>query len=346
MHNDVFLRACRGERTERVPVWYMRQAGRYDPEYRALKEKYALLDICAQPELAARVTMMPVHKLNVDAAILYSDIMNPLASMGVSFDIVAHVGPVVHTPVRSMRDVAALRPIDVEGDLGHIVETIRLLRTQLTIPLITFVGAPFTLASYMIEGKPTKRFFLTKQLMYRAPDVWRALLDALANMAITYTRAHVAAGAQAVQMFDSWVGALSPTDYATYVLPSVRRIYEELRDLGVPRIYFPGVASGELLHTLRGAPIDVIGLDWRVPIPHARQRLGATQAIQGNLDPLLLEAPFDVLAAHAQRIVDEGRQQPGYIFNLGHGLYPEASLAQLQRLTEWVRVYTETRGHI
>lgn len=337
MQNDLFLRACLRQPTERAPVWYMRQAGRYDPEYRALKQKYSLLELCANPELAATVTLMPVRKLGVDAAILYSDIMNPVASLGIAFDIVANVGPVIHTPIRSMADVQALRPVDVEGDLGHILATIRLLRTSLEVPLITFAGAPFTLASYLIEGRPTKRYLLTKGMMYRAPDVWDALMNKLVAMTVAYLRAHVAHGAQAIQLFDSWAGSLSPVDYERYVLPAVRTIFTELRDVPCPKIYFPGVASGELLGLLRDVPFDVVGLDWRIPIAEARTRIGGQKAIQGNLDPVLLEAPETVLFAQARRLIEEGQKNPGYIFNLGHGLYPEASLETLQALTAWVQ---------
>ncbi|HZG74985.1 MAG TPA: uroporphyrinogen decarboxylase family protein, partial [Paenibacillus sp.] len=256
-YNDLFLRACRGETTERVPVWYMRQAGRYDPEYRKIKEKYSLLEICEQPELAAEVTLMPVKKLGVDAAILYSDIMNPVASIGIDFDIVKNVGPVIHNPVRTRADVEALRPIDVEGDLGHILKTIRILDAELNVPLITFAGSPFTIASYLIEGRPSKSYILTKTMMYSEPDVWHSLMNKLGDMIVAYVRAQFANGAKAVQLFDSWVGALSPRDFRTYVLPVIERIFRELSDIPHPKIYFPGVASGELLPLLGGVEADV-----------------------------------------------------------------------------------------
>lgn len=337
---DLFLRACKQQVTSRAPVWFMRQAGRYDPQYRKIKERYSLLEICAQPELAAEITMQPVRTLGVDAAILYSDIMNPMASLGVSFDIVPNVGPVIENPIHTWEAVQALRPIDVEGDLGHILATIRLLRQQLQVPLITFAGAPFTLASYLIEGRPSKRFLRTKAMMYAQPTVWFALMDKLGDAVIAYLQAHVAHGAQAVQLFDSWVGALSPHDFVTYVYPTVKRIFKALESLPVPKIYFPGVASGELLSTLGDLSVDVIGIDWRVPISLAHQRLPQHIAIQGNLDPLLLTAPDDVLLAQAKRIIDEGMQQKGYIFNLGHGLFPEASVAKVQRLTSFVQEYS------
>jgi uroporphyrinogen decarboxylase len=340
-YNDLFLRACRREATERVPVWYMRQAGRYDPEYRKIKEKYSLLEICAQPELAAEVTLMPVRKLGVDAAILYSDIMNPVASIGIDFDIVKNVGPVIHNPVRTRADVEALKPIDVEGDLPHILETIRILDRELQVPLITFAGSPFTIASYLIEGRPSKNYILTKTMMYSEPDVWHALMNKLGDMVIAYVRAQFANGAKAVQLFDSWVGALSPRDFAVYVLPVIERIFQELSDIPKPKIYFPGVASGELLPLLKGLKADVIGLDWRVPISVGRSRLDHRYAVQGNLDPYVLTAPMDIVKAQAAAILDEGMQQPGYIFNLGHGLFPEASLEKLKELTDFIHQYSE-----
>jgi len=338
--NDLFLRACRGERTERVPVWYMRQAGRYDPDYRKIKEKYSLLEICEQPELAAEVTLMPVRKLGVDAAILYSDIMNPVASLGIDFDIVKNVGPVIHNPIRTKADVEALKPFDAEGDLPHVLETIRILERELKVPLITFVGSPFTIASYLIEGKPSKSYITTKTMMYSEPEVWHALMNKLGDMAVAYAKAQFANGAKAVQLFDSWVGALSPRDFQAYVYPVIERIFRELAELPIPKIYFPGVASGELLPLLKDIRADVIGLDWRVSIREARARLGHGFAVQGNLDPYVLTAPMDVVRSQAAAVLDEGMEGSGYIFNLGHGLFPEASLEKLQQLTEFVKQYS------
>ncbi len=338
--NDLFLRACKRQAVERVPVWYMRQAGRYDPEYRQIKEKYSLLEICKLPELAAEVTLMPIRKLGVDAAILYSDIMNPVASLGIQFDIVKNIGPVIDNPIRSAVDVARLKPIDVEGDLGHILQTIRILRGQLKVPLITFAGAPFTLASYLVEGRPSKGYRLTKTLMYSDPKTWFSLMDKLADMAITYLQAHFAAGAQAIQLFDSWVGSLTAEDYKKYVYPAVDKIFRALSDFDQPKIYFPGVASGELLPVLRTLPADVIGVDWRISLTEARARLNHAFAVQGNLDPYMLQAPDDVLQATVRQIIEQGAQQPGHIFNLGHGLYPEASLEKLQQLTQYIQEYS------
>lgn len=339
-YNDTFIRACRRQNTEYTPVWYMRQAGRYDPDYRTIKEKYSLLEICRQPELAAEVTLMPVRKLGVDAAILYSDIMNPVASLGVEFDIVKNIGPVIENPIRSARDVDLLKPIDVEGDLSHILETIAILDKELDVPLITFAGAPFTIASYLIEGRPSKTYHRTKEMMFSQPRVWEKLMEKLGDMVIAYLRAHVRSGGKAFQLFDSWVGALAPRDFEQYVLPTITRIFAELSDLDVPKIYFPGVSSGELLPSLTGLAADVIGLDWRVSIAEGRRRTGGGFAVQGNLDPYLLTAPMDVLKARAKELIDEGIQQPGYIFNLGHGLFPEASLDTLKELTDYVHEYS------
>jgi uroporphyrinogen decarboxylase len=341
-YNDNFIRACFREDVNHIPVWYMRQAGRYDPEYRKIKEKYSLLEICRQPELAAEVTMMPVRKLGVDAAILYSDIMNPVASLGVDFDIVKNVGPVIDHPIRTAADVERLKPIDVQKDLSHILETIRILDRQLEVPLITFAGAPFTIASYLIEGRPSKSYIYTKTLMYSEPQVWFRLMDKLGDMVITYLRAHVASGGKAFQLFDSWAGALAPRDFEVFVLPTIQRIFHELSDLRVPKIYFPGVSSGELLPLLRTLEAEVVGLDWRVSIPEGRRRLNGGFAVQGNLDPYVLTAPMDVIKQHAKEIIDAGVQEPGYIFNLGHGLFPEASLEKLRELTQYVHEYSAT----
>lgn len=339
-YNDRLIRASFKQQIDRVPVWYMRQAGRYDPEYRKIKEKYSLLEICKQPELAAEVTLMPVRKLGVDAAILYSDIMNPVASLGIDFDIVKNIGPVIDNPIRSAADVDRLRPIDVEGDLSHILETIRILDKELDVPLITFAGAPFTIASYLIEGRPSKGYIRTKTMMYSEPEVWHKLMQKLGDMVITYVRAHIANGGKAFQLFDSWVGALSPKDFRTYVLPTITRIFTELSDLNVPKIYFPGVASGELLPALHNLQADVIGLDWRVSISEGRQRLGGKFAVQGNLDPYVLTAPMELIKEQAKVIIDEGIKEPGYIFNLGHGLFPEASLEKLRELTAYIHEYS------
>ncbi|MDU0329856.1 MULTISPECIES: uroporphyrinogen decarboxylase [Paenibacillus] len=339
-YNDRLIRALRKQEVDRLPVWYMRQAGRYDPDYRKIKEKYSLLEICRQPELAAEVTMMPVRKLGVDAAILYSDIMNPVASLGVKFDIVKNIGPVIEEPIRTLADIERLRPIDVHKDLSHVLETIAILDKELDVPLITFAGAPFTIASYLIEGRPSKSYIRTKAMMYGDPEAWFKLMDKLGDMVITYLRAHVESGGKAFQLFDSWVGALAPKDFQRYVLPTITRIFTELQDLDVPKIYFPGVSSGELLPTLMDIAADAVGLDWRVSITEGRRRTGGKFAMQGNLDPYVLTAPMDVIKAQAKEIIDDGLTAPGYVFNLGHGLFPEVSLEKLRELTEFVHEYS------
>jgi uroporphyrinogen decarboxylase len=341
MSDAQFLRACRKQDIDHVPVWYMRQAGRYDPDYRKIKEKYSLLEICQQPELAAEVTLMPVNKLGVDAAILYSDIMNPVASIGIKFDIVKNIGPVIDNPVRTLADVEKLTPIQVEKDLSHVIDTIKILDRELTVPLITFAGAPFTLASYIIEGKPSKNYIKTKTLMYSEPATWFMLMDKLGDMVITYLESHIAAGAKAVQLFDSWVGALAPKDFETFVLPTIERIFKSLSHLPHPKIYFPGVSSGELLPKLKQIEADVIGLDWRVSIAEGRKRVGERFAVQGNLDPFVLTAPMQVIETYAREIVDQGLEQPGFIFNLGHGLFPEASIDKLRDLTSYIHDYSK-----
>lgn len=341
-YNDTLIKACYQQPVTQLPVWYMRQAGRYDPEYRQIKKKYSLLEISRQPELAAYISMMPVHKLGVDAVILYSDIMNPVESIGIDFDIKPNVGPVIHNPIRSRQDVEQLRPIQVEQDLGHVLKTIEIIDQEVNVPTIGFAGAPFTLASYLIEGRPSKNYIKTKQLMYTDPELWDLLMSKLGDMVSTYLQAQIKAGAKTVQLFDSWVGSLAPKDYQTYVLPTITRIFDDLASTGVPSIYFPGVSSGELLPYLGGIKANVISIDWRVPISEARKRLGNQFTIQGNLDPMILTAPWPVIEKYAQQLIREGMQKPGYIFNLGHGLFPEASLEKLKQLTDFVHDYSQT----
>lgn len=339
--NDTFLRACRGEQTSYVPVWYMRQAGRSQPEYRALKEKYSLFEITHQPELCAYVTRLPVEQYGVDAAILYKDIMTPLPAIGVDVEIQGGVGPVIANPIRSLQDVERLGEIDPEHDVPYVFETIRLLvNEQLDVPLIGFAGAPFTLASYMIEGGPSKNYHKTKAFMYAEPKAWFALMDKLAEMTIRYVRAQIRAGASAVQIFDSWVGAVNADDYRTFIKPAMARIFAALREEGAPLIMF-GVGASHLVHEWNDLPLDVIGLDWRLSIREAR-RQGIAKAIQGNLDPAVLLAPWDVIEERVKRILDEGMERPGYIFNLGHGIFPDVQPATLKRLTAFIHEYTST----
>lgn len=333
--NDCFLRACRREPVPYTPVWFMRQAGRYQAEYRAIREKYSLLEICREPELAAEVTLLPIKQLGVDAAILFSDIMVPLGGMGVDFEIRESVGPMVNPPIRSLAQVEALRPLEPEEGVPFVLEAIRILRRELPVPLIGFSGAPFTLASYLVEGRPSRNYLYTKQMMYGAPEVWSALMERLAGMVVTYLKAQVAAGAEAVQVFDSWVGALAPQDYQTYVLPHMKRLFAGLKDLGVPIIHF-GVGTGMLLELLREAGGDVIGLDWRVPLDQGWQRIGYDRGVQGNLDSTLLFAPEPLLESRIREILAQAGGRPGHIFNLGHGVLPETNPDTLRRVVEIV----------
>ncbi|WP_141653485.1 uroporphyrinogen decarboxylase [Anoxybacillus suryakundensis] len=341
--NDTFLRACRGEATEYVPVWYMRQAGRSQPEYRALKEKYSLFEITHQPELCAYVTRLPVEQYNVDAAILYKDIMSPLPAIGVDVDIKAGIGPVIDNPIRSLADVERLGEIDPESDVPYVLETIRLLtKEQLTVPLIGFSGAPFTLASYMIEGGPSKNYNKTKAFMYAEPKAWFALMDKLADMTIRYVKAQIRAGASAIQIFDSWVGAVNVADYRYFIKPTMERIFTALRDENVPLIMF-GVGASHLAKEWHDLPLDVVGLDWRLSIREARE-MGLTKALQGNLDPAVLLAPWEVIEERVKQILDEGMaHEGGYVFNLGHGIFPQIKPETLKRLTAFIHDYSAKR---
>ncbi|WP_449539357.1 uroporphyrinogen decarboxylase [Ferdinandcohnia sp. Marseille-Q9671] len=338
--NDTLLKAARGEKTSHVPVWYMRQAGRSQPEYRKIKEKYSLFEITHQPELCAYVTRLPVEQYDVDAAILYKDIMSPLPAIGVDVEIKAGIGPVISNPIQSLKDVENLGEIHPEDDVPYVLDTIKLLTTeQLSVPLIGFAGAPFTLASYMIEGGPSKNYNKTKAFMYAEPKAWFALMDKLGDMTITYVKSQIAAGAKAIQIFDSWVGALNVADYRHYIKPVMHRIFTELRGEGVPLIMF-GVGASHLALEWHDLPLDVVGLDWRLPIINARE-LGITKAVQGNLDPAILLAPWEVIEARAKEILDQGMQQDGYIFNLGHGVFPSVKPETLKRLTTFIHEYSK-----
>ncbi|AIE59268.1 uroporphyrinogen decarboxylase [Bacillus methanolicus] len=339
--NDTFLKAARGEKTDYVPVWYMRQAGRSQPEYRALKEKYSLFEITHQPELCAYVTRLPVEQYNVDAAILYKDIMTPLPAIGVDVEIKSGVGPVISNPIRSLADVEKLGEIIPEEDIPYVLETIKILtQEQLSVPLIGFAGAPFTLASYMIEGGPSKNYNKTKAFMYAEPEAWFALMDKLGEMTITYVKSQIKAGAKAIQIFDSWVGALNAEDYRHFIKPVMKRIFSALREENVPLIMF-GVGASHLAMEWNDLPLDVVGLDWRLPINNAR-KMGITKTIQGNLDPAVLLAPWEVIEERARAILDQGMMQPGYIFNLGHGVFPSVNPETLKRLTAFIHEYSRT----
>ncbi len=322
MTTSNFIKACRREKTDTTPVWFMRQAGRYMPEYRKIREKYSLLEIVRQPELAAEVTLQPVRAFGVDAAILFADILLPLQPMGVNFDFVPGKGPLIQNPVRTAADIAALKPVSAEASLGYVMSAIRLLRAELSdVPLIGFCGAPFTVASYMIEGAPSRDFKTVKTMMYNAPELWHALMEKLSDVLADYLSAQIRAGAQAVQLFDSWVGALSPQDYATFALPYSKKVLDAARvtSAGVPRIHF-GVGASTLLPLMREAGGEVLGLDWRIPLDEGWNRVGHDRAIQGNLDPIALFANADVLETRIKDILRRAEGRPGHIFNLGHGI--------------------------
>ncbi|HSU79968.1 MAG TPA: uroporphyrinogen decarboxylase [Candidatus Angelobacter sp.] len=337
--NDTILKACRKEPVPYIPVWYMRQAGRYQPEYRAIRQKYSFFEINENPEVCAEVTRLPVEQLGVDAAILFADIMTPLKPIGIDVDIESGRGPVISNPIRSLSDVQALGNLNVDQHLPYIKETIKLLREQLNVPLIGFGGAPFTLSSYLIEGGPSKDYHKTKGFMYANPTVWQALMDKLADMTITYLLGQIDAGAQIIQVFDSWVGAVSAEDYELFIAPTMHKIFSELKKTGIPTIYF-GSGSSHLLEQWNQLPVDVLSIDWRITIDDVRKK-GIEKAIQGNLDPSMLLASFDQLKEKAASLLDQGMKQPGYIFNLGHGVFPEADVATLKNLTDFVHSYSK-----
>lgn len=340
MFNDTFLRACLKQPTEYVPVWYMRQAGRYQPEYRDLRERYGFFGMMTNPEICAKVTKLPVDQLGVDAAILFADIMTPLKPIGIDVDIQPSIGPVIHNPIRSLKDVERLGEFDPITHVPYIKDAIQILVEQLEVPLIGFAGAPFTLASYLIEGGPSKNYYKTKAMMYAQPETWSLLMEKLGELTYSYLLAQIEAGVHAVQVFDSWVGALNEDDYVTYIFPVMNRLFSRLTETGVPSIYF-GVGTGHLLKIWNQLPVDVIGLDWRVSITQARDEYQITKAIQGNLDPACLLAPWETIQSKVNEILNQGRKQPGYIFNLGHGIFPSCRVETLQKLTEYVHRITQ-----
>lgn len=339
--NDTFLKACRKEAVPYIPVWYMRQAGRYQKEYRDIRKKYSFFEINENPEVCAEVSRLPVEQLGVDAAILFADIMTPIKAIGVEVDIVEGKGPVIASPIRTVADVKRMGDLHPERDLPYIGETIRLLREQLSVPLIGFSGAPFTLASYLIEGGPSKDYHKTKGFMYAHPLEWQALMDKLADVMITYLKSQIDAGAQAVQVFDSWVGAVAAEDYEKYIAPTMHKIFTEIKKTGVPSIYF-GSGTAHLLKIWNQLPADVISVDWRITIDDVRA-LGVDKTLQGNIDPSMLLAPWELLEEKTKAIIDQGKKQPGYIFNLGHGIFPGVDGQVLKRLTDFVHHYSKLK---
>ena len=333
MH-DRFLRACRREPTDVTPVWFMRQAGRYMAEYRALRQKHTLLELCKTPELATEVTLQPL-RLGMDAAILFADILLPLEPMGAPFEFAKGEGPVIHAPVRTRADIDRLRVFEPEEGLGYVLDAVRMIRKELDgkTPLIGFAGAPFTIASYLVEGGKSSDYRITKQLMWTDPEAWSTLMGKISEVVRRLLRAQVAAGAQAVQLFDSWIGALSPADYKTHVAPHVRHILKDLETTGVPVIHF-GTNTGALLEAQAEAGGTVMGVDWRTPLDQAFARVGQTRAIQGNMDPMLLLAPVDVAVAGARAVLREAGGRVGHIFNLGHGIVPEVPVETVKAVID------------
>jgi uroporphyrinogen decarboxylase len=336
MADSVFLRACRLEPVEKVPVWFMRQAGRSLPEFRSARGDGDILEAVCDPELAAELTLQPVRRYGVDAAILFSDIVVPVAAIGFGVEVRQGLGPVVAHRFDRRADLRRLRPLEPELDTPYVIEAIEIAVESLSplgVPLIGFAGGPFTLASYLVEGGPSRSFPRTKALMRSDRELWRALLDALAEIVLASLRSQVTAGAAAVQLFDSWVGTLSPADYERHVLPASRRVLQGLEDLDIPRIHF-GVGTGELLGLMGEAGAEVVGVDWRVPLDEARTRIGP-RAVQGNLDPAACLAPWNVVADEARDVLRRG-SGVGHIFNLGHGVLPETDPDVLARLTDLV----------
>src|ERR1700761_5571282 len=331
-----FVRACKCLPVDRTPVWFMRQAGRYMAEYRAVRKQYSLIEICKKPDVAADLTIPAAEFLNVDAAIIFADLLLPLEVMGLPFHFSAGEGPVIEKPVRSKEDIANLRT-DRWAELGYVSETVALVAKHFDnrVPVIGFCGAPFTLASYMIEGGGSRNYVFTKSMMYRDPSAWAVLLEKLAAVLAEYAAQQVEAGADVIQIFDSWAGALSPADYRDFVLPVTTQLMRKVQALGVPVIYF-GVDTATLLSAMRETGADVIGLDWRVPLDQGWSALGHGVAVQGNLDPILLFAEEDLLRQRVHQILAQAGGRPGHIFNLGHGIVPETPVENVQRVVQYV----------
>ena len=336
-----FLRACRRQPHDRVPVWFMRQAGRSLPEYRAIRGSGSITEAIRDPDLATEITLQPVRRYGTDAAILFSDIVTPIEALGFGVEVRPGIGPVIDEPFRSRADLDRIVPFDAETHTPFVLETVRNLVRELgEVPLIGFAGAPFTVASYLIEGGPSRTYEHTKKIMYGDPDLFSSLMDALADLALASLRSQVANGASAIQLFDSWAGALSPSDYRRYVLPYSAKVLAGIADTGVPRIHF-GVATGELLPLMHEAGADVVGVDWRVDLDDARARLGDDVALQGNLDPVAVLAGADVALERTRDVLRRADGHRGHIFNLGHGVMPSTDPDVLHRIVELV--HTEGR---
>ena len=330
-----FLDAAHGRPVDRTPIWMMRQAGRSLPEYRKFRETHRLVDIVADPDLCAEVTLQPVRRFEVDAAVMFADIMLPLAGMGVEFELVEDVGPVLGSPIRSAADVDRLRVPEGEEAAPQVIAAVRRVVAESPVPVICFSGAPFTMASYLVEGRPSRDFKLVKQFMYQEPAAFDRLLEKLARMASGYLAAQVRAGAAALQLFDSWVGALGLEDYEQRVQPHTRGVFAATAGLGVPRIHF-GTGTAGLLEAIAATGCDVVSLDWRVPLDAGWQRVGYDRGVQGNLDPAVLLGPPELVRERARDVLDRAGGRPGHIFNLGHGVLPETPLENLQLLVDTV----------
>jgi uroporphyrinogen decarboxylase len=337
-----FLDACHLRQPDATPVWFMRQAGRCLAEYRELRRRYDILTMAKTPELCTQVTLMPVKEFGVDAAVLYADIMLPLEGMGVSLEIEPDIGPIIHNPIRTMQDVNVLRVIDAEESTPFVMQAIRLVRRELEgkQAVIGFSGAPFTLACYVIEGRPSRDYALAKSLMYGRPDIWHALMEKLTDVVIGYLLAQISAGVDAVQLFDSWVGSLSPSVYSQFVLPYSHRIFETIKRTSTPSIHF-GTGTASLLESMVEAGGDIISVDWRLDLDTAWQRVGYERGIQGNLDPTLLLTPWNVIEKGMLDVLVRADNRPGHIFNLGHGVLANTSPDMLRRLVAAVHETTK-----
>jgi uroporphyrinogen decarboxylase len=339
---DRFLDACHLRQPDATPVWFMRQAGRCLAEYRELRKRYDILTLAKTPELSTQVTLMPVKELGVDAAVLFADIMLPLEGMGISLEIQPDIGPIIHHPIRTMQDVETLRIIDAEESTPYVLQTIRLVRRELEgkQAVIGFSGAPFTLACYLIEGRPSRDYALAKSLMYGHPEVWHALMNKLTGVVSRYVLAQISAGVDVVQLFDSWVGSLSPSVYKQYVQPYSQRIFEAIKQTGTPSIHF-GTSAASLLELMTGAGGDIISIDWRMDLDTAWERIGYDRGVQGNLDPTLLLTPWNVIEKGMQDVLQRAANRPGHIFNLGHGVLAATPPDMLRRLVDVVHESTK-----
>lgn len=336
-----FLDACHRRQPDATPIWFMRQAGRCLADYRELRKKYDILEMAKTPDLCAQVTLMPVNKLGVDAAVLYADIMLPLEGMGVSLEIQPEVGPIIHNPIRTLKDVEALRLIDADVDTSYVMDAIRLVRRELEgkQAVIGFSGSPFTLACYMIEGRPSRDYGMAKSFMYSQPEVWDLLMNKLTDVIINYLQAQIRAGVDVVQLFDSWVGAVSPSTYKRFIFPHSQRIFQAIKQTGTPAIHF-GTGTAALLELMTEAGGDVVSVDWRVDLDTAWERIGYDHGIQGNLDPTLLLTPWPVVEAGMQDVLKRAAGRPGHIFNLGHGVLAPTDPDLLRRLVDAVHETT------